>query len=207
MTSFPAIPPDVEYDVSFTVSDKGGSGLDGWELQYRPFGTSSWTTLESGTSGGLNTHHHVSAEDNDDQFRVVVADRHGNRGISPVRLVSVPIDNTSASLVYTATWTHGAGDPRDFRDTLSTSVDVCCTVPPSRLRSRDATSPGSRTAARRTTSHPSFTEGVPGKTVLLQLFNGRRKIVFEHTFASVGTRTLTIHAQSGAVPIDGISVR
>ena len=121
MTSFPAVAPDVEYDVSFTVTDKGGAGLDSWQLQHRPFGTPSWTTLESGSAGGSKSHHRVSAEDNDDEFRVVAVDGQGNTSISPIKLVSVPIDNTSARLTYTGAWTHGAGSPLDFHDTLSSS--------------------------------------------------------------------------------------
>lgn len=57
LTSFPAIPPNVEYDVSFRVSDAGGSGLRRWQLQHRPLGTSSWTTVASGTAGGVKSHH------------------------------------------------------------------------------------------------------------------------------------------------------
>jgi hypothetical protein len=49
-------------------------------------------------------------------------------------------------------------------------------------------------------------EGLPPAPLFLE-FNGRRKIAFEHTFATVGTRTFTIQALFGAVPIDGIIVR
>jgi hypothetical protein len=184
LKSFPAIPLDVEYDVSFTVSDEGGAGLGSWELQHRPFGTPSWTTVESGTTGGLKTHHQVSAEDNDDQFRVVAVDRQENQRVSPIKLVSVPIDDTSGLLVYGGTWTHGAGDPLDFRY-------VAWVAP----------------GATEDESVSVSIEGVLSTQVFLDNFTGRRKIVFEHTFASVATYTLTIQAQFGAVPIDGIIVR
>ena len=207
LTSFPAVAADIEYDVTFRVSDAGGAGLRRWELQHRPFGSPGWTTVESGTAVGARTHHHVSAEDNDDQFRVVAVDRQGNRRISPVRLVSVPIDNTSASLVYTGTWVHGAGDPSDFRDTLSTSVDECCTLPTVAItftgRYVAWIAPGATEDELASVS----TEGVPSAPVFLDQFTGRRNIVFQHTFGSVGTRTFTIQAMSGAVPIDGIIIR
>ena len=207
LTSFPAIPPDVEYDVSFTVSDKGGAGLDRWELQHRPLGTPGWTTVASGSTVGAKTHHHVSAEDNDDQFRVVALDKQGNQVISPLKLVSVPIDNTSASLVYTGPWVHGAGDPLDFRDTLSTSMDVCCTSPIVAITFTGRYVAWVAPGATEDEFVSVSTEGVPSRPVFLDQFTGRRNIVFEHTFASVGTRTLTIQAITGAVPIDGIIVR
>jgi hypothetical protein len=98
-----------------------------WRLQHRKLGTSSWATVDSGSRTGLKAHHHVSVED-DDEFRVVALDRHGNRRISPVRRVSVPIDDASPPLVYTGTWTHGPGNANDFRDTLSSSGTPTDTV-------------------------------------------------------------------------------
>lgn len=206
LTSFPAIPPDVEYDVSFTVSDKGGAGLDSWELQHRPFGAPDWTAVESGTTSGLKSHHHISAEDNDDEFRVVAVDRQGNLRTSPVKLVSVPIDDTSASLVYTGTWTHGAGDPSDFRGTVSTSMEVCCEVPTVTITFTGRYVAWVAHGGTEDDWASAFIDGF-GQTVRLESITGRRKIVFQHTFASVATHTLAIYAYSGAVPIDGIIVR
>jgi hypothetical protein len=204
MTSFPAVAPDTEYDVSFRISERGGAGLRLWQLQHRPFGTSPWTTVASGTATGLKTHHHVSAEDNDDQFRVVAVDRQGNRRVSPVRLVSVPIDDTSASLVYTGTWVHGAGDSRDFHDTLSSSSEFGDTVELTFTGRYVAwVAPG---VGDEQDQGWIFTEGVSGKVVFLD-FIGRRRIAWEHTFASVATRTLRIEVHEGTVPIDGIIVR
>ena len=210
LTSFPAIPPDVEYDVSFRVSDTGGAGLRRWELQHRPFGSPGWTTVESGSAGGPKAHHHVSSEDADDEFRVVAADRQGNRRVSPVRLVSVPIDDTSPSLVYSAndTWTHGPGDPRDFRGTLSTSVDdeTGTVVPTVTLEFTGRYVAWVAPGATEDDLANVSTEGV-SSLVFLDQSSGRRGIVFEHAFPTVGTRTLTIQVLSGAVPVDGIIVR
>jgi hypothetical protein len=206
LTSFPAIPADIEYDVSFTVSDRGGAGLRRWQLQHRPFGTAGWTTVASGASGGLRTHHHVSVEDNDDQFRVVAVDRQGNRRISPTRLVSVPIDDASEPpLVYTGTWAHGPGDPQDFRDTLSSSATLDDTVVltfTGRYVAWVAPGGGDGVAS-------VMTDGVPAGEVFLADFSGRRRIVFQHTFASAGTHsiTITVTSDGGTVPIDGIIVR
>lgn len=207
LTSFPAIAPDVEYDVSFRVSEPGGAGLRRWELQHRPFGSPGWTTVDSGSAGGSKSHHHVSFEDADDEFRVVAVDRQGNRRTSPVRLVSVPIDDANASIVYTGPWTHGPGDPRDFLGTLSTSGEPTGTDPIVAItftgRYVAWVAPGATEDEYASVS----TEGVPSAPVFFDTVTGRRKIVFEHTFATVGTRTLTIHVLSGAVPIDGIIVR
>ena len=207
MTSFPAVAPDTEYDVSFRISELGGAGFRLWQLQQRPFGTSPWTTVASGTTTGLKSHHHISAEDNDDQFQVVAVDRQGNRRVSPVRLVSVPIDDTSASLVYTGTWVQGTGDALDFRDTLSTSADVCCILHTVAItftgRYVAWVAPGSTEDMTVSVS----TEGIPSAPVFLDEFTGRRNIVWQHTFATVGTRTFTIQAVEGPVPIDGIITR
>jgi hypothetical protein len=205
LTSFPTVPPDVEYDVSFTLSDKGGAGLANWELQHRPFGTSSWTTVESGTTGGLKTHHHVSAEDNDDEFRIVAVDRHGNERILP-RLVSVPIDNTSGQIVYEGVlWTHGAGDPLDFHNTLSTTIHGTDHVRFTFTGRYVAwVAPGGDGCAQL-----SLLPDGTGGEVFLSDFSGRRQIVFQHTFASVGTRTIDISmlCSPGTLPVDGFIVR
>ncbi|MGH3024561.1 MAG: hypothetical protein ACRDNI_12960 [Gaiellaceae bacterium] len=206
LTSFPAIPPDVEYDVSFRISDRGGAGLRRWLLQHRPFGTAAWTTVDSGATAGSKSHHHVSAEDADDEFRVVARDRHGNERISPLRLVSVPIDDASASLVYTGTWAHGPGDPLDFRDTLSTSATVSDTVALTFTgRYVALVSPG-REVEGDGDALVSI-DGAPAASVLFSTFDGRRRIVFERTFSSVATRTISIAVVDGTVPVDGIVVR
>ncbi|MBW3593227.1 MAG: hypothetical protein KY396_06005, partial [Actinobacteria bacterium] len=53
-------------------------------------------------------------------FRVVALDRHGNRRISAIRTVTVPIDDASAALTYTGEWSTEGGSPADFRGTLHT---------------------------------------------------------------------------------------
>jgi hypothetical protein len=204
LTSFPSIPPDIEYDVSFRVSDRGGAGLRRWQLQHRPLGTSAWDTVASGSAGGLKSHHHVAEEDDDDQFRVVAVDRQGNRRFSPTKLVSVPIDDASdPPLVYSGTWTQGAGDPLDFRDTVNSSASLDDTMGytfTGRYVAWVAPGGGDGEAS-------VMIDGAPAGDVTLADFSGPRRIVFQDTFASVGLHTITITVISGTVPVDGIVVR
>jgi hypothetical protein len=204
LTSFPTIAPDVAYDVSFRVSDAGGAGLRTWRLQHRKLGTPSWATVASGRRTGLKAHHHVSVEDDDDEFRVVAWDRHGNRRISPVRRVSVPIDDASQPpLVYTGSWIHGPGDANDFRGTLSSSGTLADSVTltfTGRYVAWVAPGGGDGQAIVQT-------EGVPGQEVFLSEFSGRRKIVFQRTFPTVATRSITITVDFGTIHVDGFIVR
>ncbi|MGH3037239.1 MAG: hypothetical protein ACRDMU_08655 [Gaiellaceae bacterium] len=206
LTSFPAIAPDVEYDVSFGVSDTGGAGLRRWQLQHRLLGTPLWSTVATGTTGGAKSPHHVAVENDDDEFRVVAVDRHGNTRVSPIRLVSVPFDDASASLTYTGTWTHGAGDPSDFRDTLSSSSTQNDTVTLNFTGQYVAWVAPGREAEGDGDALVSI-DTIPAASVFLPDFSGRRQIVFERTFTSAGMHTIEIKVVDGTVPIDGIIVR
>ena len=197
--SFPAVPPDVEYDVSFRVSDTGGSGIRRWQLQHRPFGTPTWTTVASGTAGGLKSHHHVSAEDNDDQFRVVAVDRSGNTKVSPIRLVSVPVDDDA--LTYTGTWTTG-GTSDEFLGTLHSSSEQNAEASYSFNGQTVAwVAPGGSGRA------DVFIDGVFQGVVPVDSFTGPRRVVFQHSFASAGSHTILIRVLVGPLPVDGIIVR
>lgn len=199
LTSFPAIAPDVGYDVSFGVSDAGGAGLRRWELQHRPFGTSSWSIVASGTTGGAKSHHRVSAEDDDDQFRVVAVDRHGNARVSPIRLVSVPVDDDA--LTYAGTWTTG-GTPDDFHGTLQSSSDANATASYSFNGQYVAwVAPGGGGMA------DVWVDGVLQGTVDLIGFSGPRNVVFQQTFAVAASHTILIDVLVGPVSVDGIIVR
>lgn len=87
----PGPPAGPEYDVGFSLSDAGGSGIAGWRLEHRLVGETVWTTVATGTTGGAQTYHQVSSAGDHDQFRVVAADAHGNTATSPVRNVLVPV--------------------------------------------------------------------------------------------------------------------
>jgi hypothetical protein len=120
------IPANTTYDVTFSVSDAGGSGLKNWRLQQRGFGTSAWATIASGTSGGSKSVSVVAEEGDDDQYRVIAVDRHGNRRVSPIRTVSLPVDDGSASIAYATSpaglWTAETGLGGPFLGTLHTTL-------------------------------------------------------------------------------------
>jgi hypothetical protein len=199
----PPIPASTEYDLNFTVSDSGGSGLRSWRLEHRALGNTAWSTIASGTTAGSKSRHHVAAEDDDDQFRLVARDRQGNTSVSPIRLVSVPIDDASSTLVYTGTWSHGPGSPLDFLGTISATSGMSDTAELAFTGRYVAwVAPGG--------GDGEATVEIVGQSpqdVSLADFSGRRKIVFQHTFASVGTHTLRITRVFGTVPVDGIIVR
>ncbi|MGH3034811.1 MAG: hypothetical protein ACRDON_09720 [Gaiellaceae bacterium] len=200
LTSFPVIPPDIDYDVSFQVSDKGGAGLRRWTLQHRELGTAPWTQVATGTTGGLKSPHYISAEDTDDQFRVVVVDRHGNVRVSPIRLVSVPLDDPA--LTYSPGWNAGAGMSTDFRVTRHASATVLDTATHTFTGRYFAwVAPGGGDGMASVLTEDGLTD------VILAGFAGPRRIVFEHTFASVAMHSITITVTGGTVPIDGIIVR
>jgi hypothetical protein len=115
------IPAALTYDVAFSVSDSGGSGLRRWRLQQRDFGTSTWTTIRNGTSGGSKSPSVTAAEGDDDQYRVIAVDRHGNRRVSRVRTVSLPVDDVSADIIYGGAWTPQSNLTGPFLGTLTTT--------------------------------------------------------------------------------------
>jgi hypothetical protein len=51
------------------------------------------------------------------------------------------------------------------------------------------------------------TDEGPEPDVILASFIGPRRIVFQHTFATVASHSITITVTGGTVPIDGIIVR
>jgi hypothetical protein len=196
------VPADVTYNVSFRVTDTGGAGLRRWNLQHRLLGQSAWTTIETGTAGGLRTVSVNSVEDQDDQFRVVAVDKHGNQRVSPLRLVPVPFDDRNGLLSYTGTWVQSTTAAGDFRDTLSTSSTLTDTVTLNFTGRYVAwVAPGGGGTA------DVATDGGTPQPVNLAGFSGPRQIVFQHTFASTGTHSITITVTTGPVPIDGIIVR
>jgi hypothetical protein len=199
----PSVPPSTTYDVAFSVSDTGGAGLQSWRLQHRLLGTPTWSTVASGTTGGSKTPQHVSAEDADDQFRVVAVDKHGNTTISPIRLVSVPVDDDA--LTYTGTWIGTVAEATDFLATRQSSSEIDATATYSFTGGYVAwIAPGGGTGIAEV-----LVDGVSQGTVDLGLFSGPRQLVFQHTLPSVGAHTIVIGVESGPGPVsvDGIVVR
>jgi hypothetical protein len=199
----PGLPPSTTYDVAFSVSDTGGSGLQSWRLQHRLLGTPTWSTVASGTTGGSKTHQHVSAEDADDQFRVVAVDKHGNTRVSTTRLVSVPVDDVA--LTYAGTWVGTGAAATDFMATRQSSSEVNATASYTFTGDYVAwIAPGDAGPGVATV----LVDGLNPVQVDLGLFSGPRQVVFQQSaFTTPEPHTILIRVDSGTVPVDGIVVR
>jgi hypothetical protein len=89
--SFPQPSPSTNpYNLTFTIGEAGGSGLDFWRLEHRDTGTSAWMELEEGSRTGPKTVPFTETTGQSEEFRVVAVDEHGNRTVSPIREVTVP---------------------------------------------------------------------------------------------------------------------
>ena len=206
LISFPA-PPGIStattYDVAFSVSDTGGSGLQSWRLEHRLLGSPTWSTATSGTTVGAKTHSFQSAENADDQFRVVAVDRHGNTTVSPVRFVSVPLDDQA--LTYGGAWSGTGALATDFMATRQSSSEVNATA--------SYTFTGDYVAWIAPGGGPGIAsvsiDGLFQASVDLSLFGGPQQVVFERS--SLPTpgpmHTILITVDSGTAPVDGIVVR
>lgn len=118
-----AIPIDTTYDVTFSLSDRGGAGVKAWTIQRRPFGTSTWSTVGTGTGGGSHAVSVTAEEGENDSYRVVAVDKAGNQRISTIRTVSVPLDDANPAILYTgSSWNHATGLADVFLDTLSSTA-------------------------------------------------------------------------------------
>jgi hypothetical protein len=207
--SWVTVPPAAEYDLQFSVSDTGGSGLASWRLEHRSFGETAWSVLTSGATGGSKTYHHVAAEGDNDQFRVVAADRQGNSTATPVRTVSVPIDDANAALTYSTGWSaFGLGSAflgtvhRGDDDVLPASVTY--------------TFSGSYVAIVAPTGNDwidsqgsVFVDGIhAGDFFPGDLLEGSRQIVFSKSGLDPDvSHTLRIDVANVLLPLDGIIVR
>jgi hypothetical protein len=193
----PGVPASTSYSVGFSVSDTGGSGVKSWHLQRRPAGATTWATVRSGTSGGSKQYNHVGAQGQDSQFRIVAIDRHGNRSTSPVRTVSVPIDD--ASFTYTGTWSTGGSPGVDFLGTLhasSTASDAATVMVGGAFVALIA--PGGAGVAE------IRIDGVLEGTVDLSTFSGPRRVVFQKSLGSATSRAVEVRVVSGTFQVDGI---
>ncbi len=126
----------LSFPISFSVmDDRYGSGVRSWRFQGRLWHTDHWKTLKTGHAPRPSIR--VSGEQGAwYEYRVVVADRHGNRGISDSRVGYVPIDDTSSMFDYGGTWTpvsnafdllggHRAGDNGSTVTTTIRGARLC----------------------------------------------------------------------------------
>jgi hypothetical protein len=195
----PGVPPAPTYDVSFTVSDAGGAGLAEWRLEQRDLGSTTWNEVGTGTSVGIQNVSFPAAAGDNDEFRVVAVDKHGNTTTSPVRIVSVPVDD--GSFTFGGTWTAG-GSPLDFMGTLRTAGDPGATASYAFTGRHVAlVAPGGTGSAQ------VVIEGVIQPGINLASFTGPRQIVFEASFPTATPQTLVLTVLGGPFPIDGIIVR
>lgn len=194
----PGVPQNGSYDIGFSISDLGGSGTR-WRIQNRPFGTATWTTVDRGANRGPQIYSHNAAEGQDDQFRVLASDLHGNTTTSPVRTVSLPHDDTS--FTYGGTWTTLTPGDACFM-TLHESTEVGATATYT-ITGRYAAlvAPGGGGTAQ------VAIDGGSPVAVDLSAFSGPRRVVFEATFATAVPRTVVVTVSSGTVGVDGIIVR
>jgi hypothetical protein len=201
-----SVPSLEEYDLQFTVGDAGGSGTRSWRLEHRPFDGPSWTELDSGSTSGPQSHHHVGMQGETDVFRVVARDWHGNVGVSQ-RVVSVPFDNSNPSLAYAGTWSHDATAAGDFLDTLSRTSDL------------NATMTHQFTGRYVAVVAPAGTASLGGQmnvyldelhvaTIYLDLLpNGHRRIVWSQAFPGADAHEIRLQDAFGTFELDGIIVR
>jgi hypothetical protein len=207
--SWVTVPPAAEYDLQFSVSDTGGSGLASWRLEHRSFGETAWSVLTNGSTGGSKTYHHVAAQGDNDQFRVVAADHQGNSTATPVRTVSVPIDDANAALTYSTGWS-AVGLSSAFLGTLHQGDDDVLPA------SVTYTVTGSYFAIVAPTGNDwidsqgsVFVDGIHvGDFFPGDLLQGARQIVFSRSGLDPDVpHTLRIDVANVFLPLDGIIVR
>jgi hypothetical protein len=116
------VPASTSATIPFSLADKGGSQIRSWRLQERPFGQTTWSTIGTGTTSGSHTVSVTKAEGDNFEYRVVATDGGGNDSVSPVRRLSFPIDDASAQITYTGSWTT-PGDSEDYLTTLHSTSD------------------------------------------------------------------------------------
>jgi hypothetical protein len=207
--SWTVVPPAPEYDLHFSVSDVGNSGLASWRLEHRSFGETAWSVLASEAAGGSKTYHQIATQGDSDQFRIVATDRQGNRTVTPVRTVSVPIDDTNVALTYSDGWS-AFGLTSAFLGTLHLGDDDVLPA------SVTYTFSGSYFAIVAPTGNDwidskgsVFVDGIHlGDFFPGNLLEGSRRIVFSRSgFDPDVSRTLRLAVANVQLPLDGIIVR
>ena len=84
------------FNFPFSVSD-AHSGIQSWVLQRRAVGSTSWTAVSQGSTGGSKNPEINGVEGTRFDYRVVATDKQGNRKFSPPRRVYIPRDDDNLS--------------------------------------------------------------------------------------------------------------
>jgi hypothetical protein len=90
---FPPLGPPTsgQYDIQFTVEDAGGSGLASWTVEHRDVGVMVWESVQTGTTIGTQSVPFPNVMPSDeDEFRIVAVDKHGNGTTSATQTVTAP---------------------------------------------------------------------------------------------------------------------
>jgi hypothetical protein len=91
--TFPPLGPPMsgQYDIEFTVEDRGDSGLASWTVEHRDVGSIDWETVLTGiTTGPQNVPFPGVMTGEQDEFRIVAVDLHGNSKASATQTVTAP---------------------------------------------------------------------------------------------------------------------
>jgi hypothetical protein len=106
----------------FGVTDVGGSGLAGWTVRARELGTTTWTTVATGTDEGAQTAN-LTGDGETYQVCIQAVDRSGNVADGDYHIVPFAFDDAGGGITYSGTWQTSA--PADsYGSTLHTSSEV-----------------------------------------------------------------------------------
>ncbi|MDP9242514.1 MAG: hypothetical protein M3O84_04985 [Actinomycetota bacterium] len=191
------------FPVEFGVSDHGGSGVQSWKLRQRPVGGTGWTQIADGTDSGHQSVDVSEAEGDQVEFQVIVTDRQGNRAASKPEdaRVTVPIDDTDASVAFAGTWTTPAGGNTIWFQS-----------------SRHVSSTGGDTAVITYTGKElRIIGGPPASAFTVQVDGGAtqpfsttasttRRSVVAHVSAGIGPHVATVTVTSGTFVFDAYAV-
>jgi len=190
------------FPLSFRIEDFSRVS---WQVQLRVAGTSAWSVVAHGSSGGLKHVQVTGVEGTNYELRIRARDQAGNVGVSPPRAVSVPWDDSNAifASAYGGTiMPFGGGASYLFTlhllDTAGTFTYTFTGTYVAVIGSASAYSPGTATI--------TIDGGAP---VLFDRSHGEfnRKRIFERAGLAPGSHTIVIAQQTGTIALDGFVFR
>jgi hypothetical protein len=190
------------FDIEFSVTDRGYSGVKSWKVLRRTVGSKRWSTVRKGSGGGDQTASIPGRQGMNYELQVVAVDVQGNVAKSPIKKVSVPLDDGNEKLAeaYATGWIEG-GSAIDFMGTLHTSSLSGTTFTHEFSGSYVAWigpgGPGTATVA---------IDGGDPVLVNLATFAGPRQLLFESELDR-GPHEILVTALTGIVSIDAVLIR